>query len=172
MCRPPRSVLRCCVVAAAAAYGAAAPAAADPLRSTACRDALAALDVHERAIAPAPTSPAAPPDARLLALRRAAARTCLGARGDAPPPRGAVVPPPGAFAAPPSPVAPPPGPAAQLRIEPVRPPAPTAPSAVTSCDPQGCWTSDGQRLQRHGPGPDLLGPRGVCSRQGTLLHCP
>lgn len=158
------------------ALGAAAPPlTADPLRSPACREALAALDAHERAVAPAAAPRAAAPDARLLALRRAAARACLGARDDAPPPRGAVVPPPGAFAAPGGPAAAPPGPAAPAArpsIEPVRPPAPAAPQAVTSCDPQGCWTNDGQRLQRFGPGPDLLGPRGVCSRQGTLLHCP
>jgi hypothetical protein len=41
---------------------------------------------------------------------------------------------------------------------------------VTTCDIGGCWTSDGTRLQRAGP--DLVGPRGVCTVQGALAFCP
>jgi hypothetical protein len=44
------------------------------------------------------------------------------------------------------------------------------PYAITSCDAGGCWANDGSRLNRVGP--NLWGPRGVCTVQGTLLQCP
>lgn len=59
----------------------------------------------------------------------------------------------------PAPVAPP------GQANPVRPPA-----GIAACDATGCWTSDGRRLQRTGP--VLLGPRGFCTLNGTLLACP
>jgi hypothetical protein len=59
----------------------------------------------------------------------------------------------------PAPVAPP------GQANPVRPPA-----GIAACDATGCWTSDGRRLQRTGP--VLLGPRGFCTLNGTLLSCP
>ena len=49
------------------------------------------------------------------------------------------------------------------------------PTFVTGCDAAGCWANDGSRLQRVGPqsaGPNLFGPRGWCSVQGRVLHCP
>jgi hypothetical protein len=50
-------------------------------------------------------------------------------------------------------------------------PVPTPPLvSITSCDANGCWASDGTRLQRFGS--QLLGPRGVCSRVGAVVHCP
>lgn len=54
------------------------------------------------------------------------------------------------------------------------PPAPVSvsrPSAITTCDPGGCWDSQGQRLNRVGP--VLIGPRGnACTVQGGLVQCP
>lgn len=140
----------------------------DPLDSAACRQALDALRVQEdQARVSAADRDRRETAARLEPLRRAAARACLGARGDPPalpqrlaqppvdvprvPLPRATVPAP---AAPPAPVA--------------RPPAP--PVVVTTCDAAGCWASDGSRLQRFGT--NLMGPRGVCSVQGVVLSCP
>jgi hypothetical protein len=56
---------------------------------------------------------------------------------------------------------------------PVLPAPPVAidrPSTVTTCDPGGCWTNDGNRLQRLGP--NLVGPKGVCTVQGAIVSCP
>ena len=44
------------------------------------------------------------------------------------------------------------------------------PYAITSCDAGGCWANDGSRLNRLGP--NLWGPRGICTVQGSLLQCP
>jgi len=41
---------------------------------------------------------------------------------------------------------------------------------ITGCDALGCWASDGTRLLKDGQ--NLIGPRGFCSRQGTVLICP
>ena len=54
-------------------------------------------------------------------------------------------------------------------------PTPALPAAaplltVTACDATGCLASDGTRLQWVGP--SLLGPRGMCTVQGTVLQCP
>lgn len=43
-------------------------------------------------------------------------------------------------------------------------------SVITSCDPSGCWDSNGTRLHRLGP--NLMGPRGLCTAQGNLFTCP
>ena len=40
---------------------------------------------------------------------------------------------------------------------------------VTQCDPSGCWTNDGVRLNRLGP--LLVGPPGVCTVQSGVLSC-
>jgi hypothetical protein len=40
------------------------------------------------------------------------------------------------------------------------------PATITSCDAHGCWTNDGTRLQRIGPG--LGGP---CSIAGNTAFC-
>ena len=140
----------------------------DPLDSPACRRALDALRTQEdQARADAPGQDRRQTAARLEPLRRAAARACLGARGDPPPaPRRLAQPPvevprvPLPQAAVPVPAGPP--------VPVPKPPAP--PVVVTTCDAAGCWASDGSRLQRFGT--NLLGPRGVCAVQGVVLHCP
>jgi hypothetical protein len=151
---------------------AAAAQSTDPLQSPQCLAALDALQAREAAssTAAAGAGRASAPDAALQAQRRVTARACLGGRADPPPAPARFAQPP--LAVPPVQAARPAAPAT-LRIEPVRPsPRQLAPPpSVTSCDAAGCWTSEGMRLHRVGP--DLLsGPRGHCSVQGTLLHCP
>jgi len=155
--------------AAPAARSAEAPAA-DGLESADCRQALDSLQAQENAAVAAPQPDGQPRlDARLQALRRQAARACLGGNGDPQPaaqhlaqppivvpPIGAVrpLPQPGLAPAPPAP-----------------PPAPArAPAVITGCDAIGCWASDGSRLTRVGP--NLLGRSGLCTTQAGLLHCP
>jgi len=63
---------------------------------------------------------------------------------------------------------------------PVRPLPPTTPvvplqqiappPVLTSCDAGGCWSSDGTRLNRAGQ--NLVGPGGVCTTTGQMVHCP
>ncbi|HEX6019864.1 MAG TPA: hypothetical protein VFZ28_17355, partial [Burkholderiaceae bacterium] len=94
------------------------------MHSSACRDALAALQARATAIAPAVSAasggPPAAADATWRALRAKAARICLGGAPDALPPRGATSPetvPPVATASPARPApahAPPPPPARTL----------------------------------------------------------
>jgi hypothetical protein len=151
----------------------------DPLKSAECERAVQQLQARETEAASASRSsgralradgglPA--PDARLLALRRQAAHICLGSRADAPPP-----PAPQRQTQAPITVAPV-GPARPVRaIPPPAPPTPPspraqAPTTLLSCDPTGCWASDGSRLNRMGQ--NLLGPRGLCTVQGTLVQCP
>jgi hypothetical protein len=162
-----------------------APARGDPLRSPDCRRAIARLDAEEAAAAPsvprASASVAAPGrrgvDDRLAALRRDAANRCLARRADPPlPPQALVRPPPLSLA--PLAVAPASeatSAAATARTAPTLPgPGPAAkpghPYAITSCDAGGCWANDGSRLNRVGP--NLWGPRGLCTVQGTLVQCP
>jgi len=47
---------------------------------------------------------------------------------------------------------------------------PSHPVTLSACDEQGCWTSDGRRLQRAGS--LLIGPAGFCIRHGAELRCP
>ncbi|WP_130432719.1 hypothetical protein [Rivibacter subsaxonicus] len=147
----------------------------DPLGSAGCAKALDALRAEEDlALLPPPAGTSSDESARravrgrITVLRRQAAAVCLGGQpGPQPPsPRFAqppisVVPP---VVAPPvrSPAAP---------VGPLKPstrlgPAPT----IVSCDPLGCWASDGSRLPRVGP--SLVGPSGLCSALGTSLNCP
>ncbi|NRF69870.1 hypothetical protein HLB44_22955 [Aquincola sp. S2] len=158
------------------ALGASAAPQGSAPTSAECRTALEALgQLEARAIAA--RNAAAPGDDRVQrhtldqvrALRRDAARACLGGSGDAPPPT--------ASARPPLSVAPmvalPPSlrmPAAPTTPPTVITPRPSPPVVVTSCDPTGCWASDGSRLTRFGS--NLLGPRGVCSTGGGILNCP
>ncbi len=151
-------------------------ATADPIGSTACRTALAALQSQEEVTAAARLAPhaddpgaAGSAEARHAALRRKAAQTCLGGTGDPPPPAGHVMQAPIVV----RPIAslrqsrpvPPPAPSA------LSPPLPAAPSgALTGCDANGCWSADGVRLNRVGP--YLSGPLGLCHAQGTQLICP
>lgn len=154
------------LIAATGAAGAAADDG-DPLHSTACKEALERLNTAEAAAASAAT----PGGNALEPLRRRAAQACLADRADAPPPQ------PGRLGQPPvavPPIAVPPAPRAP-RISAAPPPLPVPrqpeiPTVVTSCDATGCWANDGSRLQRSGN--NLLGPRGICTTQGALLHCP
>lgn len=148
----------------------------ETLRSPECLAALAALTQQEDAIiarrkAAAPNLPVQ--QSPLPELQRAAARACLGS---------------GAALAPnparrfPSPVALPGGfrpgdvPATATVPDARRAPVELAPVrqaplvSVTGCDAQGCWASDGTRVQRLGP--MLLGPRGYCTQVGAVLTCP
>jgi hypothetical protein len=131
----------------------------DPLKSPACGAALSQLEAGRAAGGAASV---------VETLRSAAAAACLGS-GTTPsrparvlrPPVG--VPPP--QIEPPQRVAPLPAPAL--------PPPPVAierPPAPATCDAGGCWTQDGTHL-RHIP-PPVAGPPGLCSQQGTVIHCP
>ncbi len=140
---------------------------ADP-QSNACRKALAALDARESELARAARAdapPRVPTDARWQALRRQAARECLGREGAASAPLPHSAPPPIAVppvAVPAAPTEPP-----QRRTPP--PPGYRPPVTVMSCDPLGCWTSDGARLPHTGRNP--LDARVRCSVQGQLVIC-
>lgn len=106
------------------------------------------------------------PSARLKALQKAAARACLGADDNAPPASTRAQPP---ISVPR--IAVPALPPAAAGV--ARGPAPVQQPpllSITACDAAGCWASDGTLLQQHGP--NLLGPRGFCTRQGTVLNCP
>ncbi len=65
-------------------------------------------------------------------------------------------------------------PAAAPTLPPVALPAPPLaiprPTVITTCDPAGCWDSDGRRLNNMGP--LLMGPRGPCTLQGGVANCP
>ncbi|HKB54441.1 MAG TPA: hypothetical protein VKD22_10595 [Ramlibacter sp.] len=141
---------------------AAAPASRDPLHTPECLHAQARLDT-------ALAAPDARDSARLARARREVLRVCLGRdtgtrlRSGAPYPAQAV--PPAVLAVSPAEAAPPPS---------ISPPAPPVavqrPGMLMTCDPGGCWDSEGRRLNRIGP--ILTGPRGPCIRQGRLVACP
>jgi hypothetical protein len=173
----PKPMYRCLFALSVALAGSAAVAqVVDTLKSADCHHALESLQAREAAVVAARQPDwqsdgrhQRAPDAQLETLRRDAARACLGGSGDAPPPSHRFAQPPivvppiaGARLAPPPPL--PIGPVgpSPKQVEP--------PTVVMACDPGGCWASDGSRLNRVGP--YLLGPRGLCSVQGTLLHCP
>lgn len=157
------SLLANVATGAAAQSPAASIKPGDPLQSPACLGALKSLQERENA-----QRAGSPSLTALSAARRQAAIACLG-QADAPMPQH--------LAQPPLRVAPvivPPMPAA-ARMPPTSPPPPAVtpmpmPPMVTSCDAAGCWASDGTRLQRNGP--DLVGPRGLCSVDGGVLRCP
>lgn len=140
----------------------------DPLHAPACREALGALERAERET-PAPPVAAASSavPAALVAARRRAAQVCLAGPPDPPRPAQPSMRPP--IAVPLATVPP-----VRLPLSATGPtiqvPAPRAPVTITACDTTGCWASDGTRLQRAGP--QLLGPRGLCSSAGALLNCP
>lgn len=160
--------------------GCASAADLAPKPESPCQLALDALHGREEALLA--QRPAAhrtdQPDPEVLALKHRAARACLGAaaegdaatRRSAPPPAVAppitLVPPPAPKAVPPLSSAPPIPP-----MPPAMPPSvPRPPALITACDAAGCWTSEGARLPRVGP--NLLGPRGLCTAQGAVLVCP
>ena len=164
----PRLFSRMAAVALALAGACSACWADDPLESAGCRRALDALKVQEAAVAALQPAEGAALE-RLASLRQDAARACLGGSAAAPVPQRLAQPPvtvprvtvtPRIPPVPPAVVSPPP-PAQGVVGPPVR---------VVACDATGCWASDGSHLLRAGP--SLLGPRGLCSVQGTALRCP
>ena len=170
------------LIAATTPIRPAVAAPGDPLESTECRRALAVLSAQENAVAEASRASGGVTandlrliDATLAPARRSAARACLARRADpatlSSPPLGR--PPPTATAplavAPASTAAPT---TATPRVAPLGPPAAAVerPYAITSCDAGGCWANDGSRLNRVGP--NLWGPHGICTVQGSLVQCP
>lgn len=133
------------------------PAAADPLKSAACDQALAQLQAAREARASIESS------------RQRAVQACLGGAGPAAPRanRWAQQP----IAVPPPIIEPPARPPAVAA--PAQPPAAVAierPRTLSGCDANGCWVNDGTRLQHIGP--HGMGPSGLCALQGGLPHCP
>jgi hypothetical protein len=153
-------------VLALAAAAFAHAQAADPLHSPECDAQRAAL---EHALDEAASKRAGAAE-RLAAVRKRAIETCLGPerggreRVGAPDPP-IVVPAP-VIEAPRAPVAALPAPVAAPQPAVVVP----RPAVITACDPGGCWDSEGHRL--NSVGPMIVGPRGVCTLQGGLAHCP
>jgi hypothetical protein len=149
----------------------------DPLESADCRHALTTLDAHEAKVASAARASGASVASSAAAVSLAAARrnatvACLATHADpAQAPQRFVRPAPVAVA----PLAVAPASAPPALSGRAAPPAPVArpperPYAITSCDAGGCWANDGSRLNRIGP--NLVGPRGLCTVQGTLVQCP
>jgi hypothetical protein len=145
------------------------------LESPACRDALAALQARETAMAATAAAsgarpdrrPAAHTDAQWRALRATAAHACLGGAPGAPPPpvRGATAWPP--IGVPPVASAPPAAVAPTGSLPPL--PARIPPPTITRCDPTGCWMSTGEHLPQLGRNPN--DPRVTCSVHGRVVIC-
>ena len=160
-------MIRCFIAAAVLgplATAAAWAQASDPLKSAECKVALDGLEgvLAENTLGAARAQ-------RVAAARRQAADACLGrsddnrARSGAPQPAQAVRPP--LTTAKPAASSPPPA------ATPPQPPlAIPRPTVITTCDPAGCWDSEGRRLNNMGP--LLLGPRGPCTVQGGVATCP
>jgi hypothetical protein len=163
------------VLLLAAAGGPVHAASADPLQSVDCRRAVASLQAEEatamtrHASDPSAASEPATPSPSLQDARRNAATRCLASRADPEPPRGRLAQPP-IVVDPVAPLTTARMPAPSIAHGPAPAPAPRRGDAVVSCDPGGCWANDGSRLQRVGP--NLWGPRGVCTLQGASLQCP
>jgi len=135
--------------------------------SAECRQALDALEAQEAAALAAQDRREAVK--QVQALRRRAARACLGGSGEPPPLTSRFVQPaPGVV--PPSAQRPPAPPRAMPAAPPPMPAPQRPPPVITACDAAGCWTSDGSRVDRQGP--LLFGPHGLCTLQGVTLHCP
>jgi hypothetical protein len=151
----------CVLVLAAAGLFAHAAGSGDPLDSPECRAARAEL---EQAL----DGSGADGRQRLERARRQARELCLG-RADAQPQRSgapdvpAIVPAP--VLAPPRPLPLPP-PAASSAGPVLIPHA----TPITTCDPGGCWDSEGRRLNQTGP--LLMGPNGLCTMQSGRVTCP
>jgi hypothetical protein len=164
------------VLAVALATATAVAQEGDPLRSPECIRAVDALQAQEAALAARVEAQVDDAEqqatrAELNRLRQRAAHACLKGRADPPLPPARMAQPPVAV----PPVQTPPPPVLRSAQPPALPPsrplaAPSPLLSVTSCDPAGCWASDGTRLQRVGP--SLLGPRGFCSTAGAVLTCP
>ena len=169
---------------------AAEPAPAEELPQTAaCRQALKALGdaedgfaAHWAAESASCASCPRPTDAqrqrqmgvRLLPLRQQVADACLGGVTTSPSPSRSTWP---ALAptrpsnagpmAPGVPRAPLTTAAPGTVIPPVRV---EGPLSIGHCNAATCVTSDGSTLTRVGP--NLVGPRGLCTVQGAFVHCP
>jgi hypothetical protein len=167
------------VVATVLLAGAAGLAAAEELpRSPACRTALEALEQAETTLAASAGAASAQradaerqrqATARLQPLRLRVANACLGGLTTSPPPSQRT------WVAPTVPASPAPAVsprALQPAVPPVTVPAPRVepPLMVTHCTAATCVASDGSTLTRVGPG--LVGPRGMCTREGVFLRCP
>jgi hypothetical protein len=170
--------MRIQLVALAAALATIAIAAPsnDRLQSAGCVNAMSALhDVEDAVVTSAKSGKGTgAADSRVIAklaeLKRVAAQTCLG--GD-----GSLTPLPQHIGQQPIAVAPvtvspnASGARVPANTSPLLPPLSVAPlKSIASCDAAGCWASDGTRLQRVGP--NLLGPKGFCTVQGSVLNCP
>lgn len=165
-------VLTAAWAAALACHAAPSPQQGDRMNSPACRKALDALQTQEAAAASAPPGSAQQRTtrAKLKTLQRQAARACLGSSR-----AGERLALPSRSAQPPISV-PPVSPGALPGQLPAASPPPLAlPTqaplvTLTACDATGCLASDGTRL--HWVGPNLLGPRGLCTVHGVTLQCP
>ncbi|MDB5872526.1 MAG: hypothetical protein JWQ07_1968 [Ramlibacter sp.] len=138
---------------------------ADPLNSAACKAAREALE----SVFDDPGLSRQARAGRLGLARENAAAACLGRSAGQRERSGAPVP---AQAVPAPAIT-----AGRLSPAPLPAPAPPAPplaisrpAAITTCDPAGCWDSEGRRLNNMGP--LLIGPRGPCTLQGGLVNCP
>jgi hypothetical protein len=164
------------VLCSALLAGVGASAGAQHASTAGCTDALALLDRLQADAAAHPPGSEKERErwrAKVKAVQVQAARACLGNSGAAdreaerlavPPPGSAVVVPLPALRPQrePSPALRPPTPVV------VTPPRP--PTMVTNCDPGGCWTNDGTRIQKLGP--TMVGPKGVCTVVGGITTCP
>jgi hypothetical protein len=158
-----------CVVLALLAGGAYSQAPArgddDPLHSAECQSALLAL---ERRLQEAAAGSATARQG-LAAAREKAKEACLGRQAGGAERSGA----PASPIALPAPAAAAPQPRATAP-ETTAPPPPVhipRPVAITTCDPGGCWDSEGRRLNFMGP--VLISPQGgVCTVQGGAVQCP
>lgn len=162
-----RSLPAAWLLGVAVAAAAAPPTPRGSPASSTCRDALDALRRQEDRMLAASVASAEAARGPMLQARRAAAMACLGEAGDEGPhrtPGSASTPQPDL---PRRPLISPAMPQTRPLPPAVQPPPPRS---LTTCDANGCWTSDGLRLQRVGP--QLLGPRGFCSTAGTAVQCP
>lgn len=132
--------------------------ARDPLASAECLLARRQLDV----VLGAATENGHENAAEFERARQRTALACLGqAKGPGiRAPQAVIVVPPTVTAVPPPPPI----------VAPLPPVTVPRLSVITLCDPGGCWDSDGTRLHRAGP--NLMGPRGLCTVHGNVLNCP
>jgi hypothetical protein len=107
--------------------------------------------------------------ARILARRKFAAGTCLGAWMDTPPQASRAYQPP-VHVAPVTGLIVRPPPVAVGTPTTVSPAIPAPKPSIVSCDVGGCTTSGGARLPRVGG--QLLGPAGLCTAQTPGQTCP
>lgn len=145
-------------------------------QSQACRTALDAFNREEAVIAASAASAADGSDQnrqrlvseRLYPFRKRVADACLGGFTTSPPPSQhtlAVPISPLRANASPAPLRLPASPPVTVHI-----PRPEPPVTVSSCNAATCIGSDGSMLTRVGP--NLVGPRGLCTRQGIFVVCP